>query len=260
MNTTLNFGRLIALMRLDFVTKNKSYIYGALGFLAVYCLFNFFGAVDGDPRDTEFHANFFPVFLIGFGLILSSFAFQEMNAPLERQTYLTLPASNLEKMTSKWILTFILFPIVFTLAYWILSIFVDRIIEFFFLMEIPRFRPTGEETIFFIKIYMAIQGLYVIGSVIFNKYALVKTGIGLFVMTILSILVMVLCVRIIFMDHFDPWSMNVNKEIRVSREVQPSFVRFIEGPFQSLGLYLFWIGLPILSWIVAFFKLKEKEV
>jgi len=262
-NQQLDFGRLISLLRLDFVNRKRFYLIGLGAIVLFYTFFLFAFQADGDPRDLEFHHSFFPLGLFFLGLFFSSRAFDELNNPLEKQTYLNLPASTLEKFTSKWILTVIIFPLAFLVLWIILSytvaILVDKIIG----VSSFGFNPMDSMIFLFIKIYVAIQGIYLIASVIFTKYEFIKITFASIILNIITAFCISFLFRIIFYDYFDGWMMigpNGDGNFNPSSSVQEPFYSFVENTVPRILTYLLFIGLPILTWVVAYFKLKEKEL
>lgn len=262
-NQQLDPGRVISLLRLDFVNRKRFYLIGLGAIVILYTFFLFLFQADGDPRDIEFHHNFFPLGLLLLGCYFSSKAFDELNNPLEKQTYLNLPASTLEKFTSKWIITVIIFPIAFLLMWIILSNSIALIIDRIIGVSSLGFNPMDSVVFLFLKLYVAIQGIYLIAAVLFSKYELLKITLASMALNLITAFIIVFLFRIIFYDYFDGFVMVGPKgsgDFNVSASVQEPFHSYVEETIPRILRYLLFIGVPILSWVVAYFKLKEKEL
>ena len=73
-------------------------------------------------EDPTRHELLYNLLLFVGGFIFTSIIFRELYTKPRGQFYLTLPASHLEKITSKWLLSAILYPIGVTIGYWLFSI------------------------------------------------------------------------------------------------------------------------------------------
>ncbi len=216
-------------------------------------------AYDGDSDTRMFHVDFYGGLLLFAGFVYTASAFKELDESNTAHLYLSLPASNFEKFFSKFLITTIGFAFTFTFIYWIFSLISNGIIEGYFDMDVEPFRPFSDENGLLIKIFFVVQPLFLLGAIVFRKYAAAKTVVSTILLTILIAAICYLLMRIIYFDYFDGWKMvgpDTNGEVRPSQ----GFEDFVTGPLKNIGKFLFWYALPVFLWVVCYFKLKEKEI
>lgn len=217
-----------------------------------------------DDKDPQFHQIFYPILLLGGGFIFTSISFSELYVVQQRQSYLNLPASTLEKFLSKYLISGIGFITLTALAYWIFSIIIDGISRYFFDYSFHTFKPFGEHNQLFFKIYLGVQTIFFLGAILFRKYNFFKTVASAFVVIIILEIIAVILFRIVFYDMFDGLyrfrpEMAINGH---TMQVEPSdsfkdFAEFTLLPYlKFLGLF----AIPAFLLVIGYFKLKEKEL
>lgn len=214
-------------------------------------------AYDGDNDTAEFHVDTFGALLLIGGFIYTASAFKELDETNTAHLYLSLPASNFEKFFSKFLTTTIGFAFGFTLFYWIFSLLTNGIVEGYFDMDMEPFRPFSDHNGFLFKLFFVIQPLFLLGAIIFRKYAAAKTVFAVLLLEIVLAIIGYLLMRIVFFDFFEGW-----KLIGPGIEAVPSkgFEDFVSGPLKNIGEFMFWYVLPVFFWVVCYFKLSEKEI
>ena len=65
------------------------------------------------------HEVFVPIVLFGGGFIITSLSFIELGDPVRRSAYLMVPASTLEKLATRLLLTLVGFPLAVIALYWV---------------------------------------------------------------------------------------------------------------------------------------------
>ncbi|MBR9921081.1 MAG: hypothetical protein GYB31_09595 [Bacteroidetes bacterium] len=247
----LNPTRLFRLIsnNLNFSSRTSLLLLGfALGF---NLLIAWATSLDNDP-DPEYHMIWFGLNLLIGGFLFSSYAFNNMSTDAGKQFYLSLPASNLEKFLSKYLITAILFPLVLWLSYWLFSRVADTLFFERKGLEMLSFELFGYTTWLVIKIYFVLQGIFLLGSIVFIKLAIVK--ISLATSLYLGSIAGIACLFALML-----FGQNVFTE-GPPFEPGEGFKTFLETDFVTIVKVLFWGILPALTVVLAFLKLKEKEV
>ncbi len=258
-NTLLNPARLLQLLKID-ISTNYIKILGSIAAFFGICVFvatlNGDSSPNPDPSD-PFHLNFFGFAILFIGFMFTSVLFNELNREHERQFYLTLPASNLEKFTTKWIESIILFPIVFVALYALFFMIIKPIIMATMGCTLPDFSPSNTMILFFIKLYISLSGIFLLGAVVFGNFSAVKTIASIAVLGAIFGLIVFIFFRVIFYDFFHGWEIHPPHD---GREPAPWIQDFMSKRMPTILEYLMWLAIPLFTWVVAYFKLKEKEV
>jgi len=260
---TLNPGRIGLLLKKEVFYESKK-LWIAIGAIFVLMTIGIF-AVGADSSDLVgvnyyVHEGWYSFFLVMGGFVYSSYAFSELNDKLERASYLSLPASHLEKFTSKWLQTFIFFPIAFTILYFIYSwiiYFIFQYFDYISLMPLQIFSTVKGEYIVFtaIKSFMASQAIFLLAAVTFRKFEFFKVILTMFGLSIIFLIISGIGFRIIFADLFN--GIFTNNMVRVLPGDNLTFTT--EDFIPSIIGRVACIVLPIFFWIVGYFKLTEKE-
>ena len=190
---------------------------------------------------------------LGFALIIwASISFHEIANTSGRQQYLSLPASHLEKLSSKWFIISLVIPILFTL-FFVIAGYLN-----YFIIEMVSSRTTSLPFFDWSTIgksiidLIGVQSLFYAGSIIWPKHSIFKTGLSIFVFLTGAALVTFLFARIIFPEHFSSNGFTVN-EHNFSMNFNP--LETYPYLFKVLGI----CG-SIFFMILTYFKLKEKEL
>ncbi len=210
-----------------------------------------------DHDNGGFHEIWYGIILLAGGFYFTSSSFNELNKKEERMNYLALPASIFEKFSLKLLVTSLGYLIGLTLIYWIFAQVIDSVTQSYFEWS---FRPFDIRTGSFpllIKLYLVLQSLFILGAATFNRFAFFKT---LFAIGILGIGIGIftgLCFRGIFAEYFQSFF-----EPKENVGIIPSiaFRDFMQYTAWPLLQNIFWYVLAPVMWIVAYFKLKEREV
>lgn len=213
-------------------------------------------------ESVKFHFYFFPISLLLGGFIFTSLSFWELKRKDTRQFFLSLPASNLEKGMSKWIVTGLIFPLIWLLAYQLFAVFANTwmINKGFAMVSLPLSDPW---VWLWVMAYISLQSIFFLGAIVFPRISLVKT--------VLILLALGFIIRLIFLftleNLFPLFStrsegMAVSEGWELSRNVffHVDYVSFWLDKMPAFLLSVLIFGLlPILSYI-SYLKLKEKEL
>ena len=263
---TFNLNRILLLLKAELLQgKRRPLLVGAVAFAFMTFLVLTLPDKDtGGFQDHEFlniYYIWYPIFLLIGGFIFTSYAFSQLDEKPGAHHYLTLPASTLEKFVSKWLITSVGFAFVYTVAFWLAATIINMISQvvynatpfaFSLFNNIDGFET--ETPFLFVKIYLAVQTIYLVGAIMFRKYVVFKTPLAGLGITLAFAFVVVLIARVVFHEAFDGWEatpMNVHPTETLDN--------FFNGPAENLGWVCLFLIVPIWMLAIGFFKLKETE-
>jgi len=206
------------------------------------------------------HELLYSILLIGGGFIFTSIIFRELFTKPRGQFYLTLPASHLEKLSSKWVLSAIIYPIGVTLGYWLFSLIANGLFDMIHGQSPDSFLSywQSENHRMLPLIYIVLQSIFFLGAITFTRYNIFKTGFSLFVLGAFLVAMFAILLRLILWKYFDGMQFP-NQEMRVL-EPSASFQDFMSKNIPNLAYFLFWFVLAPYLLFVSYFKLREKEI
>lgn len=259
MNTHLIFNpaRAWQLLSNDFQINYKRILIGAGALFGILLLIGFVFGSDGGSNAPDFHYSLFPFSFIAIGLVLTSFSFREMNSPHERQFYLSLPATNLEKFLVRWFEMVVLYPLFYIVLYYIFSLIFNTLTARYFGSIYDAFQPFSINVYVFFRVFLIAHSIFFLGAIAFQKYNFFKTAFFSFGLFILSVLIFVVLFRITFASFFGE---GLFSEPVVEANINDSFKNFIETTVIPVSEFLVHWILPLFLWFVAYLKLTEKEL
>jgi len=224
----------------------------------IFVFLSFIFILNGSDHGTpEFHEVWYAIVLLAGGFYFTSTSFDELNRKEERMNYLAVPASIFEKFSMKLLITTLGYLIGLTLIYWLFSELINLITLKYFDFQFDTFNPFEDHYPLLIKIYLVVQSIFILGAATFNRFSFFKT---LFVLGLIGLILGIfsgICFRLIFADLFQGFFIPKDN-IRVMPSIQ--FRDFMEYTVWPLLQNLFWYVLAPVLWVIAYFKLKEREV
>ena len=196
------------------------------------------------------------------GIAIAGMAFSNFRTKENTTSYLTLPASNIEKTISQIILVTFGTIISYTAVFFISQFLFIAIGKAFYTMEIGFFNPFAHENIESINLLIIAQSVFIAGASYFKKQAIFKTGAVVFIFW------MVTFGLFGYLMHFTldnlPVDVGLITEFGVSNTHinanAPNIVNSSElWSGQLLSIFFTYLLAPIL-WIATYFNVKEKEV
>ena len=235
-----------------------------VGALFIFLLIIHLLMASEDPGPYDLPANhiiFYVLTVIILGTIFTSSAFNELNNKSSAHHYLSIPASTLEKLISKWLVTGILFVIAFNVFYFLYALFSNVLTSSFFGMNTPTFNPferqiqlDGFAPFFFCKLYLALHTVYLAGAIYFGKFAYFKTMIA---QSTISFTMIGLIAGIASLFLLPYWGENF-ANIRIT---QNSWIANSANEiFPTIGWIMLYLVFPLWMLSYSYFKLKETEV
>jgi len=252
-NKYLNINRLYYLIRRDFVINYKSFLIGigaVGGFLLLLLLGDTYarGYLGYDPVVVTFYLFFF----IG-GFIFTSRVFNEIDRQESGYRYLTLPASTLEKLISKWLLSSIVFIIVSYVGMQIVVLLGALISVALFEVEFHIINFAKADFIIEAARYLVIHSIFFLGACAFRNHNFLKTVLAIF---IVGVVVSVFTTIVAYL--LPGKSIIVNPEY-VSELEHLNSSGFLETISQLKYIVTWYVIAPFFL-IVSYFKLTERQV
>jgi hypothetical protein len=194
--------RSTALLRREWIINRRDLtIYAAAIFLVLLgneTLSAIAARYSGTAFNAGVYGSLFAPFLFIGGIIATVSLFHFDLFKRENQhTFLMLPATNLEKFLSKSLVGTILYPVALTLFFVLSSLIIELSLLLIFKNPVTIFNPFMMKEYWSIMArYWVIISLFILGSTIFRKMALVKTALSFTIVVLLSTAVGLLFLRI----------------------------------------------------------------
>ncbi len=230
----------------------KTLMYVALTTYGIYLLVGFLSLWNGHSDRNVFNTESLITSLSFMCIIWASVSFHEMANTPGRQFYLGLPASTFEKLGSKWLTISILIPVLFVVGYilvgYVAHFFSSAFMDYKILPPQIKIKQLTETMLGL----MLAQSAFYLGSIVWPKHSIFKTGISLFAIFAFLAFISFIFFRVVFHEHFNGFAMeshNNNLNIKFN-------------PFESYDLpgKIFLCVLYVLLMTASYFKLKEKEL
>ena len=203
--------------------------------------------------------------LVGGDFMLAAFVFNYFSSNSSGASYLTLPVSNFEKWLCGVVIAGILYPLMFLIFY--------RIMDASFVAAYHNsLDPNGPfykfryDTVYLLSfngllawkcyhMYMVFSGMMLIGSLYFNKVALLKVALAICLLFFAIYLLNYLFASLMFNNIVDAFPFQ-DVTILVGKQVGTvELPAIVHDPIW----YFINFGLPVILCAVAFIRLREKE-
>jgi hypothetical protein len=202
---------------------------------------------------------------VGGDFLLAAFVFNYFSSGASGSSYLTLPVSNLEKWLTAFVIVAVLYPLTFMIFY--------RIMDAAFVLAYHKSLDPGGP--FYKQMYEAVyefsfnsrlarqcytmaaalSGFMLIGSLYFNKGALIKVALGICIFCFGMYGLNYLFANMMFKNLNDAFPF-LYVGILVGKETgSVDLPQSVHDPIW----YFINFGLPVILWAVAFIRLREKE-
>ena len=197
------------------------------------------------------------------GGILAGLVFAYFSESARGYGYLTLPASSFEK----WLCGFLIVG-VFTVLFFVFFRIIDTAFVHHFHNTLPKSSSDYQRMFEMVQIYsfdswelkntyyiyFMLIGFMAIGSLYFNKMALIKSAIGFITAFFTLYFLNQFIATLIFGERI--YALPFMCEITV---LPNHTTIFLENPLRLLLESLFLFILPIALWVIVFIRLREKE-
>lgn len=254
-----SFPRLGLLLRNDIASSWKRILYATLGLLILMTILYFIQVQDVVEHGSipPFFSEWFGTLLMIGGFILSSYAFYELSHKEKAMSFFMVPASQLEKWLSRFLLTSIGFALYFWLSFGLISLISEGLSMMIFGAKLGSFEWTGETTWLLLRMYLVFQSIFMAGSVLLGKLSYLKTPLVLVIVAMALALIAYLTLQLLMWNISEPgWEIEPMGHYRNSA----AFSNFMKTTFASTMRFLYWWVLAPFFWVVSYVGLTEKEV
>jgi hypothetical protein len=276
MNQTFSLTRFSMLAGMHWMENRKRYYLFVLATTGVLIAwYSFVLAMFGHDSELlfiQFATYYWGLYFIG--LLYASTLFAGLNSKPQAISYLSVPASHLEKSCCAILFGVVGFFVVYTLLFYIVDIPMVRIYNELY----PGGLMKKEDAAFVYNIFTAeggiiperdlhlflisffsIQAVFILGSVYFSRYAFIKATVAILLFALVVIVFITKVVQEQLPEHWHisdmiEWAL---RDAQSSRQMK--VVRLSEWTERLLKFGLIG-GVPVFFWCVTYFRLKEKEV
>ena len=196
------------------------------------------------------------------GLIVTSKIFKELHDTVKGSAWLLVPASLLEKASSRIVLSTVMYVVTTMLIYFGFSLISEGFNWLLFRRHHPLFNPFDQLIINGVALYFVLQAPFLVGAIYFRKHPLSKTILALLGYTFVFFVAVILAIWLIFGNYFNGFFPGLETLIEQTRTACESITANIE----KLGRVvlwvwriIFWALIPPLCWIICYYRLKETE-
>jgi len=257
MSRYFNFRRFGLLFKKHLAEQYKAYFMSFVVLTGVLTLgLGFLAFVQSGPINNDMQILLYTLPMFLTGAIFTSNAFAALGDKKRAITYLTLPASHLEKYLVGWISTFVIFIVLYTISFYIVLygvLSVDDVQEH----EVQLMNIfSGNTFLNLLGAYAGIHAIAILGSVYFEKGHFIKTAfiffLSLALLTYLNEQVMQLVLGIdISTAPFRSITI-MDGEMKYYVTAPDVFGEWIDTIIPFLVVCIFWVA--------SYVRLKEKEV
>jgi hypothetical protein len=266
MNQVFDINRVILFSKLKLNLNRKLFFITSGGFLAIIFIISFFMAYHLPPGSewllTNLHNVAFIIMLYGGAVFFGGRSYFEMNTGAKSIEQLMIPASVFEKFIIPALFTSFGWMFFSLVTYEVFAALTNGLWSAIFHLDLGFYNlleMLGDEKWFTaVKFYFLVHATFFLGSAAFKKYAIPKTALALFIIQNGMNLIGFIFILIFFGN-------GVNFGFAVDATAQELNIKewMENGGMQTLMSLSYWgsgVVLPIILYVAAYFKLKEREV
>jgi hypothetical protein len=283
-NQVFSFSRWRLLVAKQWAENRRRYLLSMLaigGLIAVWEAF-LVAMVPYAPLETFMQFATYMVGLFFTGCLFASTLFSDLGSKKLALTWLSLPASHLEKLLCAILFGVVLFYLAFTLVFYLVDIPMVQWANSILHQHPRNFPGSGssippslvynvitadgapvpeKESHVFTAGYFAVQSIFLLGSVYFTRFSFMKTVVA----GLLFMIAFVIFQKLVLLpmkpegwsNEIFRWTQEINELNDFDRPLNE--VR-LAHPIDSVLLLLAQVGIAPFFWLVTWVRLKEKEV
>ncbi len=242
--------RFLLLLRNDLMTHFKTslivtgFIIGALSFLVF--LANFNGSL------SRLHLESFKLVIIQGGYLVTAASFRSLHEKKRSSFYLTLPASLIEKLLSRLVLTTIGFVVGVSALYYGFSLLASSASVLINGNSLPVFNPFESGNRSVIAFYWITQSVFLLGAIHFRSHHFIKTILSTWVF---GAVVIVFTIGVTWLT-FD---ISLFRQNHVYHLKQLDLGETSLHAFRVIKMFIVY-GVAPFFWYISYLKFKEYEV
>ncbi len=250
MKQEFNLSRIGLFMRRDLAIYKGTFSTGLLVAIVLIFLFSILNMVWDQQLDLGEFFGIFGLFYIPVGVLFTFSVFREFNNPKSNHLYLALPVSIPERLAAKWLMTSVVYTLVFSALAIIVGTFAVTMGTIVFNADFTLLSFFSEEYWKVVKVYFIIQPLFLVGAITFAKNRIGKTILVLGLL-VLGFMLFNFILFGIFNHSYGVFSENSLGSKAVSKA---------GADFSTIGSWFYGLLFGPLMLVVAYFKMTEKEV
>jgi hypothetical protein len=254
MRDIFNINRFIMLFKKHTIEHYKSYAMSLLVLMGVLLLgIGYISYMQDGPIEVPIQIAGFGITLLLSGTIFTSTIFADMGEKSGAIASLTLPASQLEKFLVAWIYTYIIFQLVFTGAFYLIMMLFLNVRHagsphnLLFNLFDPNLKVA-------FVVFTVLHSIAFYGAIFFKKLNFIKTGFVFFLTLVIIVIANKVFVELLV-------GRDIIRAIPFAQLVymDNKTLSFVGHPFVPGTAYAL-IGLAVILWVAAYYRLKEKQV
>nr|WP_299174030.1 hypothetical protein [uncultured Allomuricauda sp.] len=245
-----SLSRIGQFIRRDITIYKSTFVVGLLVGVVLVFLFCALNMMWDQQLSMDEFFGVFGLIYIPMGVLFTFVIFKEFNNTSANQLYLTIPISILERLIAKWLTV----TVIYTAVYSVLAVMAGILALLFGVVirgvdfDVPSLFSIQYWNV--LKVYFLVQPLFLVGAIAFRKNRIGKTLLSLGIL-VLGFMLFNFFLFGIFNHDYGLFS----GDPIVSEAFDATSL-----DFSSLGRWFYGILLGPLLLIVAYFKMKEKEV
>lgn len=203
---------------------------------------------------------------MGMGLIFSSTLMEPMNSKTKRISFLSLPASHLEKYLSRWLIVTVLYAVMFFVALWLADVcrvavfsirYSPELVQSLDLSKLIDFNSDNSSSavipykgfLIGLSVFLLLQSICVLGSTFWEKASFIKTAAVLVASGFVVFYLLRLVIFLFYPDYND------------FAHVMESFeLDKLQEATQLTLAMTFLLFFTLVNWVLAFFRFRESEI
>ena len=259
-NQTFSFKRFGRLFRRHTAEHLRGYVMSAAVLAgALLLVMSYVAYMMGGTLTTGVQMVFFILFILGAGSLFNSILFDEYGEKRRSIMILTLPASHLEKFLVAWLYALPIFLMVFLGVFYLVDAAVvyggaqpGQAPELLDIWVFTNLREAGSVFLY----YAVVSGVWLWGSIFFEKGQFIKTAFAVFLgLGVLWLLNHQVLKQLISPDlaPLPPFS-----RLAITEGGQSFMLSLPESQTAWLGLVP--VALAVLLWVAAYFRVTEKQL
>ncbi len=258
----LSYKRMLLLLRRDIFSgyKNIAIVIAAIAAILITLDILNFTLFNGGS-DPEHHISTFATILFIGGFIATSSIFKEIHKQESAQSYIMLPASPLEKVISRILISNVGWLVLTLLWYSVYSFVSAGITELLAGQHHPMFNPFRGNMFLMYAHYIVLQSVFLVGAICFRKGHLFKTLLTLFIVGVFFSIIAMLAVRIIFAPYFTGFF-----AVDQTQMIGPMFenlpFRFADNIelLETISNVLYWALIAPVAWVITYTRFREVQL
>ncbi|RKX92611.1 MAG: hypothetical protein DRP84_09735 [Spirochaetes bacterium] len=262
-NNYLTGKRVALLVRKDIYMEKKFIAIISVTITLLIFISSFLSATS--RNNPNFHTSFFTFILYTIGIAITSKIFSDMHSLKKNHFWYMLPASDLEKTISKFILSAVIWPIGLLILYSVISLLTGSINRTIFGYSNNPILPISYGIWIRIGNYILIQSLFFYGAALFKRHQLIKMGISILLFTLLLFIIAMIIFRSVvgenpghFSFHqFYQWGNSYSHSFNMSIDTE-NLRRVLEIIKRALKIFYLFLMAPIF-WILTYLKVRKNE-